>query len=304
MRGRKLMAAALLSAMVSVPILIADSSVLSDSELGEVIAQGFQVGAVNTNNDSVQINSGSQNNIDTMIVSNEASSAVNSAQNIANSCRSGNSDSLYQQNDQTAKNHESGSQFGRTNTNNGSVQINNAQQYANSMILSNSASSAKNIGQNIHHGFCSTEGEITQENIQVAENYTRYSQIGRKNLNNGSVQINKAQNDQDVMILSNSASSAVNEAQNISHLKCADSATLSQNNDQYAENWTGKSQNGRNNTNNGSVQLNSSQTDINTMILTNSANSAVNVGQNISTAKCSWIWGGIYQTNTQVAKEY
>ena len=318
MSGRRWMASALLAAMVSSPLVWAQAVQVDDSILGDVAAQGYQVGNVNLNNDSVVVNGGSQDSAESMVVDNSAASAVNNGQNI-NTLKNAVNESVDQLNDQYALNMESSDQRSGKNTNNGSVVVNSSQDSTDTMILSNAASSSVNNGQNIARIKGVLGYTVSQTNDQVAQNCRSNVQYSRKkaNLNNGSAVLNGSQNSVETMIAANSASSAVNDGQNI--LKIKDSVLFNdgkgdnQLNDQYAVNGKQNFQNpiyreryyegpviGPKNTNNGSVVLNNSQNDVSGMILANSASSAVNNAQNIAKIKNSLV-PSLSQDNLQVA---
>jgi len=345
MRGRKLIAAALLAGMVASPMVMAE--VLSDDALGSVSAQGFQtarqgVGAdvQNMNNDAVQLNDQAQQNAAGLAVTNSASGATNVGQNIAGVMDSSERDAIVQTNDQYAYNRERSILRGRQidvdvtlfalgiladvqNMNNGSVQLNDdAQSDIQALVVTNTANSAANVGQNIA-GLTNSvayglRDDIVQRNTQVAENKGGALQraretdvdisivalsvdFDRQNVNNGSTQLNdNAQTNAAGLALTNSAGSAVNVAQNIVGVVDSRLDRIVQTNDQYARNERFNQQRSRQtdvdaqiiaisidvarqNMNNGSVQLNdNAQQNAVGLAITNVASSAANVAQNIA----------------------
>ncbi|WP_281951383.1 hypothetical protein [Nitrosophilus kaiyonis] len=283
MRGRKILAAALLAGMVSSPMVMAE--VLSDDALGGVSAQGFQVAAQvaggseqNINNDSVQLNDNAQIGAAGMAVTNSASSAVNVGQNVAGVTDTFSWGEISQTNRQNAENSEASGQlagqldvdyslwFGILadvqNINNGSAQLNdNAQESVAGMAVTNAASSAANVGQNVAGLVNSTDvmdtHDVTQVNSQTAVQDGVNGQLAlqadvdvnidtwwwgsydfdRQNINNGSVQLNdNAQAFARGMALTNSASSAANVGQNVLGVVDSSVDDIEQRNRQYAEN--------------------------------------------------------------------
>ncbi len=290
--------------------------------------------AQDNNNASVQINGG-QNDINAMSFSNIASSASNIAQNVANIDDSVGVDLVEQMNEQYAYNYTEGGQT-VTNSgtfivsvsiaqdnNNASVQLNGSQNNVSTTLLQNSAVSATNVGQNIV-SLINPEGfsQVTQENIQEASNefylddhtITNDFAIAQDN-NNGSIQLNDAQNGVSSLMTLNSAVSAVNVGMNIADVNGSVpfGTIVSQSNIQTAENDLGgvdTSQTVNNNVvilgqdnNNGSVQLNNSQVGTTGMVILNTANSATNVGLNIANITGASGWT-INQTTIQSAINY
>ncbi|WP_456465100.1 beta strand repeat-containing protein [Persephonella sp.] len=290
--------------------------------------------AQDNNNASVQINGG-QNDINAMSFSNIASSASNIAQNVANIDDSVGVDLVAQMNEQYAYNYTEGGQT-VTNSgtsrvsvsiaqdnNNASVQLNGSQNNVSTTLLQNSAVSATNVGQNIV-SLINPEGfsQVTQENIQEASNefylddhtITNDFAIAQDN-NNGSIQLNDAQNGVSSLMTLNSAVSAVNVGMNIADVNGSVpfGTIVSQSNIQTAENDLGgvdTSQTVNNNVvilgqdnNNGSVQLNNSQVGTTGMVILNTANSATNVGLNIANITGASGWT-INQTTIQSAINY
>jgi hypothetical protein len=360
MKGRKLLAAALLAGMVSSPVIMAE--VLSDEALGEVAAQGFQVanqytGAANqnVNNDSVQLNDNAQRNAAGMAMTNSAASALNVGQNVAGVI-AGSSDGLAQRNDQYAENGERSTQQAltndedwvdtagttlkdRQNMNNASAQLNNkAQQDAAAMAMTNAASSAVNVAQNVA-GVDNSQfnNRLAQRNDQIAKNASeahqnmaqndsdtsdaRTKDKDRQNVNNGSVQANdSAQKRAAGLAITNVAASASNTAQNVAGVvDSTGGATVTQSNDQYARNaanvmayLTNQYEINVNdvkvkdrdlqNANNGAVQLNNkAQRSASGLTVTNAASSAANAAQNIVGADYSTV-GAVRQNSKQVAE--
>jgi len=280
MRGRKLIATALLAGMVSSPMVMAE--VLSDKDLGSVSAQGFQVAVQtagaheqNINNDSVQLNDNAQAAAAGMAVTNTAASAANVAQNVVGVTGGLDRDAIYQRNDQTATNAERSEQVGRQldvdytlftlgvlanvqNLNNGSTQLNgNAQAGIVGMAVTNAASSAANVAQNVvglsNSAAFGLRDDVRQANVQVAEN---------QNVN--------GQFTEQVDVDGNGLSVAVDvDRQNI---------------------------------NNGSTQLNDqAQAAARVIALTNSASSASNTAQNIIGISAS-LYDEVSQVNDQYAE--
>lgn len=207
MRGRKLIATALLAGMVSSPMVMAE--VLSDKDLGSVSAQGFQVAVQtagaheqNINNDSVQLNDNAQAAAAGMAVTNTAASAANVAQNVVGVTGGLDRDAINQRNDQTALNVERSEQVGGQldvdytlfavgmladvqNLNNGSAQLSgNAQAGIVGMAVTNAASSAANVAQNVvglsNSAAFGLRDDVRQANVQVAENQNVNAQFAEQ----------------------------------------------------------------------------------------------------------------------------
>lgn len=272
---------------------------------------------------SVQLNDDSQAFIGSMILANTAGSAANIGQNVGNAAALFGFNVLLQENIQVADNGtgwENWSVQSITNddflvtitslqdNNNSSVQLQgNAQDSTSTMIMANTAQSAMNIGQNVASGSNIVLGNLfIQSNDQVALNNTLVTQdpignygllaqvtIGQDN-NNGSVQVTGGQFDASGMIITNTANSASNAAQNIaSGTNFALFNIALQENIQYAENTTASIQTIDNmalivsaavlqDNNNASVQLSGAQDLITGMIVANTAASAMNTAQNVT----------------------
>ncbi|OPY70900.1 MAG: hypothetical protein A4E57_00215 [Syntrophorhabdaceae bacterium PtaU1.Bin034] len=192
------------------------------------------------------------------------------------------------------------------NNNNGSTQIVDTQQ-GHYIAALNTAGSAANMAQNFAYGKNGALLDLAiQKNWQRAENNSAadqhvlngYSILAAslfQNNNNGSVQIEEgAQDHIKAMVVANTASSAENIGQNIASLKSVVSLNLGEQvNRQKAESYTYMHQeienvallelNALQDNNNGSVQVNYSQDEPKGLTLSNVANSAVNIGQNIIT---------------------
>ena len=315
MKGRKILASALLTGMVMSPAVFAQVSTLSDDVLADVSAQGVQVITNPTaisnqenNNDSVQLNGNSQSGSSGMEVLNHSDSASNVHQNSATISSSSNI-IISQNNIQIARNRgkseqniNNSSNSQRQNNNNASVQLSDSAQInISASIASNASASAVNIGENVVSLDSLNNANIDQRNVQRARNnilpeqnilnsgYFSYLE----NNNNGSVQLNdNAQFNSRSIILNNSASSAKNIAHNlIEATNLNNTNTISQANIQRSRNGSkGMQEIGQNiierdntlqNNNQVSIQLNdNAQANVNSDIITNSAYSAENIGQN------------------------
>lgn len=279
---------------------IKDSVQIVDN-LGDVTDQ-------NNNNASVQLNDLSQSGASAMSILNAAGSAKNIYQRVTNVVNSVGVSSLST-NNQVAMNY--GYQWQEIwndevvtgqNNNNSSVQLNDdAQTGATGMAMSNVAGSAQNIGQMVGNVTGSTNVTIGQSNIQTAINEEFDYQLivnwdlvnPIQNNNSGSVQLNdNAQAGASGMLIDNKAVSAMNVAQNVLNVDGLVSLSATQSNDQYASNevyafqdiWNVADTTLQNN-NNSSVQVNeTAQTSTSTMALANTANSAMNIGQNVVNA--------------------
>ena len=327
MRGRKLVAATLLAGMVASPMVMAE--VLNDDALGNVSAQGFQVAAQvvgsnaqNINNDSVQLNNQAQQNAAGLAVTNSAASAANVGQNVAGlSGMTGGA--VSQLNDQYADNQEDSFQgafqyaAASQNVNNGSDQLNNhAQSDIAALAVTNTASSATNVGQNVAglvHSI--TSSPVLQRNVQVALNSgtnVQYSMqlIGAgQDVNNGSAQLNNhAQQNAVGLAITNSASGATNVAQNVAGLVNTTAGVMVQSTDATAENQRVNMQYAYQedadvqNMNNGSAQLNNNaQESAAGLAITNTASSATNVAQNVAGLVDTITSSNVAQLNKEVA---
>lgn len=293
----------------------------------------------NNNNGAIQLNEG-QRNFAGMSLANSAESAVNVGQNIALMFNWIGINVALQSNEQSASTIWNGegetvinASLGTAVTllqsnNNASVQANDGtQDGAEAMSIANSSASALNVAQNVAYVSALAEiGIIGQENLQNAEaifdgsgqyilNYGGYDEysIAQQN-NNGSIQVNTAQDGFNVTSFVNSSESAVNVGQNIGYM--ADLAgidLISQSNEQYADAWTWSWQEVDNiesfglaydivqNNNNAAVQLNNSQNNATGLSLTNSSLSAVNVAQNLLYLDNSIGFSLVNQINTQEA---
>ena len=283
----------------------------ADADIGDAYAQNYEEGLItqqiingelslilsqNNNDNSVQLNDNAQQNavVDSLV--NTAKSAVNVGANLATVGDITGTD-IYQTNTAVAENHVNdafsfdGDAFaenlnkqtqnienGQTafvleqDNNNNSVQLNgNAQQNASAVLVENSAASAVNAGLNVLNAgdILNSDDTIEQTNFQTAENFNNYADGGTDA---------KARNWEQ----------AANPGQYIANLDLA--LVLDQNN------------------NNNSVQLNdNAQQNVTADKVVNSANSAVNVGQNL----LNWETTGgditnseVNQTNTQTAKNH
>ncbi len=360
MRGRKLIAGALLAGMISSPMVMAE--VLSDKDLGSVSAQGFQVaqqyqGAheANINNDSVQLNDMSQTNAQGLAVTNSAGSAANVGQNVVGLTGGSGQGPVAQSNRQDAQSYEASTQQGAQadrdhryagtlrdvqNINNASAQLNhNSQEYVTGMAVTNAASSADNVGQNVVGVTNTLAATIAQSNVQAALQRSNNMQLGeqedvdiyfrhgrdkdRQNVNNASTQLNnKAQRRAEGLAITNTAASAANVGQNIAGSDTSTVGNIAQRNDQYANNAGMNRQFGGQvdvvlqarqanrdkevqSVNNASTQLNDkAQKNARGLAITNTAASAANVGQNIAglTDSTTGSVGNIAQSNAQVAE--
>ncbi|WP_457635343.1 hypothetical protein [Persephonella sp.] len=252
------------------------------------------------NNNSVQLNDFAQSGANTVILSNTALSATNTAFNLMNAGNITNSN-IAQTNTQTASNFNNyatgstalagnveltGSEFYKTgemevgqmienihavipegmeqNNNNNSVQLNdNAQTGVNSVVVANIANSAANIGFNMMNTGDITDSTVGQYNQQVAENHVNYADA-----------------------------SDFAFAGNINKQK------------QYIYNCNCSSIDGEQNNNMNSVQLNdNAQSGMNTLVLLNSAGSATNIGVNMLNAG-TVSGSSIVQVNRSTAENF
>ncbi|WP_200762617.1 beta strand repeat-containing protein [Nitrosophilus alvini] len=331
MVGRKWLASALLAGMVMSPAAFAEVSALSDADLGEVSAQGIQtitnptdISDQQNNNDAVQLNGISQSGASGMEVINHVNSASNTHQNLV-AVDASSAMSVAQANDQYADNVDGSDQtidnqatVTDQNNNNSAVQLNDdSQTLITADVVSNAANSAKNVGQNIASITDSSAIAISQTNTQVALNSGEDTQTidnagetSAQENNNGAVQLNdNAQSPSSTMVLSNSAASAENVAQNILFVDGLTDSIITQTNDQFAQNEKATDQTITNgdyvelqNNNSGSTQLNdNAQANSNGLVISNTADSAKNVAQNMIEASNVNGLNIITQTNTQVA---
>jgi hypothetical protein len=303
----------------------------------------------NINNGSTQLNDNAQSLATGMAITNSASSAANIAQNVAGDLSIFDDAAAIQRNVQNATNSAANLQLAgqadlelnfnwaissdRQNINNGSTQLNDeAQIGVNAMALTNSASSAVDVGQNVAAVSDGDIGAIVQRNTQVALNSGLNAQgaiqidadlgttfgFGDQHVNNGSTQLNDyAQENVNAMAITNSASSALNVAQNVANILDGWIGARIQTNNQVATNTGTNLQGsaqadidvfafdfdmGEQNINNGSVQLNDdAQMGISAMAATNSASSALNVGQNIASLGLAPGISFVDQENVQTA---
>ena len=248
------------------------------------------------NNNSVQVNDQAQQNalVDSLV--NTAKSATNTGANLATVGDVTGTD-IYQTNTAVAENHVNdafafdGDAYANNynkqtqnvingdfsvvvsqENNNNSVQVNNdAQENVSAVLLENSASSAVNAGLNVLNvgDITNSDDTIYQKNVQTAENFNNYADGGED-------------------ATASNKETAASPGQLIINEDVA--VILDQNN------------------NNNSVQLNdNAQQYVTVDKLINSANSAVNVGQNL----INWDWtvgdvtnSIIHQENTQTAKNH
>ncbi len=348
---RKIMALLVAVALVGLPLAPSWAATLSDDELGSVSARGLQIvynGPVNVgqdnNNDSVQLESKSQKMVHGLAVTNAADSAGSVGQNIASAYELIGFNGIFQKNVQFAKNEPQASKqyilnnpFGLfdlsafQDNNNGSVQVkDDAQNKVSALVLSNTALSAANLGQNIASAGNLAFGNLfVQKNYQTAKNDVYKDKqvvtnggflLGidafQKN-NNGSVQVADAQQGgrhAGFMVLANSADSAANVAQNIANGRDAALMGIAfQKNRQKAYNDTYTKQSVENgfsflsasifqDNNNGSVQISDgAQQWLSAMVIANAAASAANVGQNIASLESFVSLNFVEQLNHQKA---
>ena len=291
----------------------------ADAEDGAAYAQNYEEGVVtqriensfldttieyqDNNNNSVQVNDDAQQNalVDSLV--NTAKSATNTGANLATVGNVTGTD-IYQTNTAVAENHVNdafsvdGDAYAENQNkqtqhvhngefpvtaqlttviedqenNNNSVQLNdNAQENVSAVLLENSASSAVNAGLNVLDvgDITNSDDTIYQKNVQTAENFNNYADGGED-------------------ATASNKETAASPGQLIINEDVA--VILDQNN------------------NNNSVQLNdNAQQYVTVDKLINSANSAVNVGQNL----INWDWtvgdvtnSIIHQENTQTAKNH
>ncbi len=184
---KHLLLSALLVGALSVPAI--SGEVLSEEELDEVSAKGIQT-VINdeylddeqfNNNGSLQLANQAQQDIENVVVNNNAQSAANTGVNLLGNLDTSGDIDATQTNDQYADNyvayteqyvfteeHVDDEQY----NNNASVQlINEAQEFANAVAAVNSAQSSSNLGLNAV-GNLATATSITthQTNDQTAYN--------------------------------------------------------------------------------------------------------------------------------------
>jgi hypothetical protein len=287
------------------------------------------------NNSSVQL-TGAQDMTTGLVLANTAASAMNTGQNIASLISVVNLNLASQSNYQTAYLETSVDQAVNNlswvlewdvaqNNNNASVQLNDSQNLASGMSLSNVSNSAANVGQNVAD-MSSIIGlnAALQSNTQWAEIYSGPTQdvtnvglflagvsIGQNN-NNSSVQLSGSQNDASGMSILNASTSAVNVGQNIANVFNPMGLNfVGQSNDQIAYADVSAEQVVVNDiavvqdNNNGSIQLNDSQNGASGLSILNAAISAVNVGQNIANITGAVPFGTtVSQINTQHAENF
>ena len=289
----------------------------ADAVIGDAYAQNYEDGQItqlienavgstieyqDNNDNSVQVNDQAQQNavVDSLV--NTAKSATNTGANLATVGDVTGTD-VSQTNTATAENHvnrafsSDGNAYaenlnkqtqnilnGQANSvnnlpasiedqenNNNSVQLNHdAQQNASAVLVENSASSAVNAGLNVLNAgdITNSQNTITQTNDQTAENFNNYA-------------------DGEVDAKARNWETALHPGQYIDN--------------QYATIFDQDN-------NNNSVQLNdNAQQNVTADKVVNSANSAVNVGQNL----LNWDTAGgdvtnsvVTQTNTQEAKNH
>jgi len=277
---------------------------------GEISSQNIMnqdASLQNNNQASVQLNDNAQANTTSMVILNTANSASNTAQNITDVTGAVSVNIIESSNIQTASNYTRwdveqnvdvrDSDLQRNNTN--SVQLNdNAQNATTGMVIANTAGSASNIGQNIGNSSQLVGANVViQSNEQYAYNGSGWSNWSFQSINNddgdvtvtllqdnnnASVQLNNgttAQDNVQAMVLTNTAHSASNKAQNLAIVANLTVGNIvAQSNSQEA---------GQNN--------------VQAMAMLNESNSASNTAQNV--LEGSSIVGlnlGI-QTNDQIA---
>jgi hypothetical protein len=276
------------------------------------------------NNDgSVQLlGTGSQNYVDADSLVNVAGSAANIGQNVVdvNARRA-----LFAQlNGQLAIGSEYFTQTvvsrnvrGQVNDN-GSVRLDDSQNYVNAMSVANIAASAANIGQNVASVTAGDATAFLQLNAQLAgvvtgSDQSVYSDRVREQVtNNGSVQLlgTGSQNFASAMSLADIASSAANIGQNVASVENAGTvdmrlAAFGQGNIQIALGKVDLSQAVASDSvrgqrsNNGSVQAIDSQNDVSGLSVANMAGAAGNIGQNIANVEAEHIY--FAQGNLQAA---
>ena len=278
-------------------------------------------------NGAVNLSDGAQSEASASVMVNAAKSGINEGQNILTVDKSKDL-VLRQKNSQQASNtnalvqHVTSEDTVMTQSNNNAaIQLNgDAQSKASALSIDNAASSAKNVGQNILYATDTENPKLWQENSQNAEHaktaieqtVTNGENTEEQKNNSASVQANdNAQNEISGLAVTNTSYSAENIAQNIMEAKdVTGDIKISQVNNQNAMNVGGeyeyqgvstakKAVNAKNN--NAAVQVNGAQNDISGMAFTNTANSAVNIGQNIASIENAGNLNFIDQTNTQNA---
>jgi len=278
-------------------------------------------------NGAVNLSDGAQSEASASVMVNAAKSGINEGQNILTVDKSKDL-VLRQKNSQQASNTNALAQHVTSedtvmtqSNNNAAIQLNgDAQSKASALSIDNAASSAKNVGQNILYATDTENPKLWQENSQNAEHaktaieqtVTNGENTEEQKNNSASVQANdNAQNEISGLAVTNTSYSAENIAQNIMEAKdVTGDIKISQVNNQNAMNVGGeyeyqgvstakKAVNAKNN--NAAVQVNGAQNDISGMAFTNTANSAVNIGQNIASIENAGNLNFIDQTNTQNA---
>ncbi len=278
-------------------------------------------------NGAVNLSDGAQSEASAAVMVNAAKSGINEGQNVLTVDKSKNL-VLRQKNSQQASNTNalvqhisSEDTVNEQSNNNAAIQLNgDAQSKASALSIDNSASSAKNVGQNILYTTDTENPKLWQENVQQATHsktmLEQTVQNGENTLeqqnNSASVQANdNAQNEANGLAITNTSYSAENIGQNIMQAKdVTGDIKISQANTQNAFNGNGeyeyqyvstvkKASNANNN--NAAVQVNGAQNDVSGMAFTNTANSAVNIGQNIASIENAGNLNFIDQTNTQHA---
>ncbi len=300
----------------------------SKTMLEQTVKNGENTLQQQNNSGSVQANGNAQDEANGLSITNTSYSAENVGQNIMQAKDVTGNIKVSQTNTQQAFNGNGEYEYqyvstakkaSNANNNNAAVQVNGAQNGVSGMAFTNTANSAVNIGQNI----ASIENAgnlnfIDQANTQNAVNkYTAPQKIVNGSAdngqnNNGAVQINNAQKDLASLASHNSADSAVNSAANILDVSGnpTTASVLTQTNTQTAENCGTHNQDVVNNgniekqaNNNGKVQLIDAQTGTSSLILGNTAGSAVNYGLNIANIQTATNWS-ISQTAVQTATNF
>ena len=296
--------------------------------LEQTVTNGENTKEQKNNSAAVQANDNAQNGANGLAITNTAYSAENIGQNIMDAKDVTGNIKISQKNTQNAYNGGGKYEYQYVGTakkavnaknNNAAVQVNGAQNDISGMAFTNNANSALNIGQNI----ASIENAgnlnfIDQTNEQKAVNkYTAPQKIVNGSAdngqnNNGAVQVNNAQKNLASLASHNNADSAVNSGVNVLDVsgKPTTASVLTQSNVQSAENCGTHNQDVVNNgniekqaNNNGKVQLIDAQTGTSSLILGNTAGSAVNYGLNIANIQTATNWS-ITQTAVQTANNF
>ncbi len=287
-------------------------------------------------NGSLQLNDGSaaQDGVSAMALLNGVNSALNAAQNIAAASNDENGNSFIQRTYQIADSEiltsQSVNSLGEivnveySDNLNGSVQIKSGQNGFNGALLFNGSASAVNIAQNvafadnidgINEGFqfnrqnSSLEGETVQTVRNEADGSLM---LKNQNNNSAAVQIVGGGNDIAALAVSNAAFSSMNLSQNVAfYSSVTNSSTLGQYAAQSTEIDAMVDQSVVNSSenlyldyqqnNNGSIQLIATQNGYETMVLSNSAASAVNISQNVATIEDVSGTDTVEQQSTQSA---